>query len=266
MILKPRYPKKYHHPMQSPKDLNGVINMFEHLAVEDTSARFDNASNVLIAPMDSASASANYKAKREEEDQKESFVAFYFFLHDLHKMRNEVQRAWTGYKNGLLDLMAASITANTAVDLARAMEEELNHLFAKSGGAMRMLEVYYIAHCMMPKLPSGAAVPQVFQEQPGNELNFKKYEIADAIFWPAALLLRAICDVLKICPTPEARKGVDGIYDPSTLRSKKSNREKFREDKVLLFEMLPEFFFYCRALPERPPEEDEFTRGLRETF
>ncbi|KAF2851882.1 hypothetical protein T440DRAFT_516860 [Plenodomus tracheiphilus IPT5] len=57
--------------------------------------------------------------------------------------------------------------------------------------------------------------------------------------------------------------GYFGVYDPSSDRHGKTAREKLKEDKALLYKMLPEFLLSSLA-SERTPAEDELTRGLRE--
>jgi hypothetical protein len=61
------------------------------------------------------------------------------------------------------------------------------------------------------------------------------------------------------------KPGFFGNYDPSSDLSKKTNRARFKEDKIILMELLPEFLVLCRQTP-RTPAEDEFTRGLRIMF
>ena len=68
-------------------------------------------------------------------------------------------------------------------------------------------------------------------------------------------------------PYPEMKPGFYTTYNPSSNRDRKSDREKFMEDKILLLEMLPEFYFHCRITKPNPsPVEDEFTRLLRAMF
>jgi hypothetical protein len=255
-ILKPCYSAAHVPVPAKPKDVEEVMNLFEHLQVEETSKEFNKAPDIVVVPFDPASSDADYKAERESEDMQEAFTALYFLLFDLNRLRTEVSRAWEGYKEGMVDLIAASITTNTAVDLARAMEDDMKDLLAKGGGADRMLELYYTSQCFA----AGQTGPIP------DELNFELYEVADVLFWPATLLLQAFCELLEVNPTPDMKQGFYGTYNPPSDRSTKSNREKFQEDKILLLEMLPEFLYHCRTTPERPAAEDELTRGLRTMF
>ncbi|KAH7079749.1 hypothetical protein FB567DRAFT_582436 [Paraphoma chrysanthemicola] len=228
-ILEPRLPKDRLPPAQ-PQTTEEIVNMFEHLELEEPSESSEAATRSLPAVSESqARIEPIYKAKRTN-DIEESFFAFSLLLHDLIRLRSEVSTAWAGYKDGMHDLVAASITTNTAVDLTRS---------------------------------------EAHRVRPGDDINFKMYKDAEALFWPASQLLTAFCDVLKVNPTPEMKHGIYGFYEPHSDRDGKTNRDKFKEDKNLLLEMLPEFFYYCRiteSVASRPPVEDEFSRGLRDMF
>lgn len=256
-ILKPRLPKE-RSIAKIPKTAEETINLFEHLDLEEPSKAFEQAPDVTPIPTNEPI----YKAERQN-DLEEGFFALYLLLHDLNKLRTEVSTAWAGYKNGMHDLIAASITTNTAVDLARSMVDELKSTFAKHGGASRMLHVYHAAHCL------GVGTSEAHRARPGDDMNFSTYKVSEALFYPALQLLNAFCDVLKVKPTPEMKRGIYGFYQPHTNRNSKSNRDKFIEDKILLLEMLPEFFYSCHITEpaaSRPPVEDEFSRGLRDMF
>lgn len=256
-ILAPRLPKESAVLPDKPKDIEEVINVFEHLELEEPSEEFEQAPDVQV-PSAGAAARPIYKAERLD-DSEESFFAFYLLLHDLNKLRTEVTRAWEGYKHGMHDIVAASITTNTAVDLARAMIDDYKEMFAKHGGAHRMLEMYYAGACF------AEGTDPNFRARPDDEINYRMYDLAEAIFWTASSLLGAFCGVLKAYPTPEMKLGFYGVYDPSSDRQKKSDREKLKEDKILLLEILPEFFYFS-GFNENPPAEDELTRLLSTMF
>lgn len=61
------------------------------------------------------------------------------------------------------------------------------------------------------------------------------------------------------------KPGTYGTYDPRADRSKISNRQKFKEDKITLCEILPDFSLLSTT-PRRAPTNDEFTRGLCQAF
>jgi hypothetical protein len=255
-ILKFRYPKNHVNSKKAPKDMAEVLNMFENLELQEPSEMFEKAPDV--APSAPKAPKVTYKAERVD-GLKEDFLAFYFLMSDLNALRTEVSKSWQAYQQGLMDIVVASLITNTAVDLARAMVEDLSQQFAKHGGIEKMLEAFYAAQC------EEAGTKESFKERPGDDLNFRMYDIAGVAFWPAYILLNAFCKVIEEVRIPEMKPGFYGIYDPSTDWFKKNAREKFKDDKILLLELLPEFMFLAR-ITERTPAEDEFTRGLRTMF
>lgn len=59
-----------------------------------------------------------------EASHEEALVALGSLRKDMISMREVVHEAWYGYKMGQVDLAAAAITTNTAIDLARSLENQ----------------------------------------------------------------------------------------------------------------------------------------------
>ncbi|KAF2733386.1 hypothetical protein EJ04DRAFT_513260 [Polyplosphaeria fusca] len=254
-ILGPRYSKDHKTCKKSPKTTNDIVNLFENLELEEPSKAFEDAPDMVPTPPLVQDTDANYVAE-VLNDIGEAFVTLHLLLADLHKLRAEVKAAWEGYKLGLVDLVAASITTNTAVDLARAMEDDLKDLFGKYGGTQRMIEIFYAAQCM------AAGYPELYCERPDDDFNFHLYHLADQIYKPCFTILTAFSKLVQPNYLPEYKPNFYGTYDPKSNRSKKPNRDKYLEDKTLLLQLLPEFVVLCKGT-ERAPAEDEFTRGIR---
>ncbi|KAF2447907.1 hypothetical protein P171DRAFT_453049 [Karstenula rhodostoma CBS 690.94] len=263
-ILSPLLPKRP-EAQSTPKTIDEVMNIFTHLELQEPSEAFKQAPDVTPAN------APIYKAERPN-DMEEAYFALHLLLRDFAKLRTEVSHAWAGYKNGGHDIVAASITTNVAVDLARSMIEELKNMFAPYGGILKMYQIFYASQCVPAGISEKTSPKELKRildqrERPGDEMNFAMYKVASDVMWPAHLLLDAWCEMHKVNPHPEMKRGFYGTYNPASNREQKSNREKFREDKILLLENLPEFYFYCRTTkPNPPPVEDEFIRLLRTMF
>ncbi|KAH4204566.1 hypothetical protein HBI81_215390 [Parastagonospora nodorum] len=254
-ILEPLLPTERNTPEISAE----VFNLFEQLDLEEPSEALEQAPDII--PSHAASSGPIYMAERPTDFEESSF-ALLLLLHDLHKLRAEVSTAWSRYKMCAEDLVAAAITTNTAVDLARSMVDDMKSIFSKYGGEICMLELWYNAEC------SAAGTSESHRDQPGDEMNVKVFNIANIIFWSAHQLLTAFCNDLRRIPFPDMKRGTQK-YVPQSDRNSKSLRELFAEDKEILLEMLPEFFYYChttKADASRPPVEDELSRGLRTMF
>jgi hypothetical protein len=196
------------------------------------------------------SPSTRPKAERQN-DLEEAFFAFHLLLGDLDKLRTEVSHAWAEYKKNQIDLIAASITTNTTVDLARSMTEDLKNIFARHGGGIQRLQVYHTTQCI------GAGTTEEYRVPQGDDI------------YTSFQLLLAWRRLPQIGGDPQLKCGFYGYYDPHSDRNAKSSQEKSIEDKIVLFGMLEEFHFYLRTprTPgSQPLPEDELTRGLRTMY
>lgn len=256
-ILSPCFWETYTPPAEEDATLDDIVNMFEHLDVEDTSAEFENAPNVTIK--DNVP-DATYRAEKELDDAEEAWVAFHFMLHDLNQLRDEVIHMWNEFRGGHVDLMVASIATNTAVDLVRAMDEDLKPLFARVGDATTMQLMYYFSALPNP--------PKDMNEyaRNGEKLMYDNYNMAETILWPAQQVLQAFCKIIRTVGDPEGKKGFYGTYNPTANRSRMTSKERFQQDRVLLNETMEEIYFYIKTNPTEAPAEDEFTRLLRRMF
>ncbi|KAF1951625.1 hypothetical protein CC80DRAFT_528333 [Byssothecium circinans] len=243
-ILAPRYAKAY-KPQQKALETEAEFNhLFDNLELEEPSEKFQQAPDIINTPLDPIDMETKYKAEREASLE-DDFMAFSMMLRDLHDIRVEVKRTWEGFKQGIVDLVPASLATNTAVDLARSLEDDSPEQFEKHGGTHKMLPIIYHSQYLDPSMT------EPFKERPGDDFNFQ--------------LLNAFCDVIKPKHIPDMKPGYYGHYNPSSDRSKKSNRDKHQEDKILLLGILPDFFAF-NLTSQSMPAKDELTRGLNIVF
>lgn len=265
-ILRPRMPSdllKDHLAKppgtEIPTDSSeSLSNQFKHLDIHEPSEAFINAPDNVPKTTTEGDTEVRYEAERLQ-DFDEAYFAFQLLLQDFSRFRNFIDETWVGYREGAWDLVAASITTNTAIDLARRLEDELQPLFAKQDGAAKMLERYYAVQCI-----SRGGHPD-HTERPGDDMNYQMYDIADHIFIPSYMFLKAFGALVGPRNIPQYKPGFYGTYDPSSDRSKMSAREKYLEDKIVLMEILPDFCVIGQVM-KTVPAEDELTRGLREMF
>jgi hypothetical protein len=91
-----------------------MTNIFENLTVEEPPEvddtcleiqRQDAAKNISVTVSDS-----------ENWEMTEAWAASVYLTLDSHRFREVIQEAWTFYQRGQIDLMAAAITTNTAIE------------------------------------------------------------------------------------------------------------------------------------------------------
>ena len=252
--LRVRMPAEAVEATNSKADTQGTTtNKFQGLEIEEPSEEYLNAPDISPEKLPEV----RYEAERDSLE--EAYLAFNLILEDYSKFRTVLSKTWDGYRQGVFNLVSASVMTNTALDLARSLEEDAKPLFDKQGGSTNMLEKFYITTCM------ARGEMDSTRELPGDELNFRMYKVADVFFIPMYLILDAFLRVIKPKGMPILKPGFFGVYDPSSDRSRKTAREKFKEDKAVLFGILPDFFAATYGT-QTLTAEDEFTRGLRTAF
>lgn len=234
-VLRPRMPSEvvddsYNNKPPAAEKPAGVMeslsNKFDRLELYEPSEEFLRALDVTPAATETTEtpSDADFEAERLQ-DTAEAFLSFHLLLHVLNKLRTVISQTWAGYQQGSFDLVAASIITNTAIDIAHRMEEDLQPIMERFGGAERMLQTFFLGLC------AAHGEDQAYHEQPGDEMNFRMYDAAEAVFWPTYLPLDAFCPLVDPKHIPEYKPGYYGKYDPASDRSKKTARAKFREAK-----------------------------------
>ncbi|KAK2470412.1 hypothetical protein H9L39_18029 [Fusarium oxysporum f. sp. albedinis] len=107
------------------------FSLFQMLQVYEPSENFSDSSDVVL-PAPSSPIDLEYTIENDESEA-ECIFAFTALLKDLIKLRKEVSNLWNEYHSGKIDLAAAAVGANLAIELARSMEEEMAPLLKKHG-------------------------------------------------------------------------------------------------------------------------------------
>ncbi|KAL4970641.1 uncharacterized protein BDV14DRAFT_54 [Aspergillus stella-maris] len=238
--------------------LENLTNSFAGLDVQEPSEAFLNAPNIPMPTPKDDKPTVDYEVERMQ-DMEEAIFAFNLLFLDLHELRRVIHSTWAGYKRAEFDLVSASIMTNSAIDISQQMEKEIEPLLVKFGGSKKFYELSYMVSC------TAQGEDANFKEQPGDEMNFRVYGLSQSLFFPVYSLIDSFCDMVEEGELQIFKPGYFGTFDRASDRSKKSPREKFREDKIIMTEMLSEFLTFDRISPVQP-YEDEFTRGLRKAF
>lgn len=97
----------------------------------------------------------------------------------------------------------------------------------------------------------------------GLPYNVELSDVADSCFLGVGILLESFLPVIQPGRAPIYKTGHFGVYNPKADRVTMSAAEKFREDKILLLEVLPDFYLLERAR-DTIPGLDEVTLGMME--
>lgn len=233
-----------------------VVNLFENLEPEEPSEAYLNSESASTSQKPTSSSDIRYGVE-QAQSLEEVHLAVHCLFNDFDNIRRYLQQVWIGYKHGAFDLIAASITTNTAIDFAKRLHEDFLETFPKHADFERHINVFYALLC--------SAVNQApeSKERPDDEMNFAVYNDAETLLFPAYMLVSAFNRILEPGSLPVYKPGHYGVYDPLSDRASKSSRDKFREDKIILLELLPDFYVFSLTRG-KIPAEDEMTRGIRE--
>ncbi|KAG7413153.1 hypothetical protein Forpi1262_v017248 [Fusarium oxysporum f. sp. raphani] len=234
------------------------FSLFQMLQVYEPSENFSDSSDVVL-PARSSPIDLEYITENDESEA-ECIFAFTALLKDLIKLRKEVSNLWNEYHSGKIDLAAAAIGANLAIELARSMEEEMAPLLKKHGGALALLPKYFGA------VSQYLGLDPFQKERFSDDMNFACYDIGATFLYNAASLLEAI----RTAAPYSARQmpcytGKFGWYDAQRAHLETTdNRQRWAQDKAALLEVVPDITLLFEI--EGIPVLDEFARGVKYMF
>ncbi|CZR57669.1 uncharacterized protein PAC_07558 [Phialocephala subalpina] len=230
-------------------------NRFATLEVEEP-AEVDSESTAGAGTSKPQAEQPSYELQapeKKEDLEEEKVFAIYCLLDDLNQLRSYVQKVWIDYKAQRLDLITASVTTNTVIQLARRTQDEILTLYPASAEYEDVLNTL-VAH-YAKSTDQGPVGPNET-----GEVELDQNE-AECIFAPAHSILENFCEVLKPGQVPVMKRWSLGIYNALADRSQMNDGEKNLEDLIVLMDILPEFCFIAKYKVEMFTE-DELTRGL----
>lgn len=233
-----------------------VNNIFGALDVYDTSEEFAAAPDVVPAPAPPASTS--YVVEQDDADiLMDAIFALTALLDDYRRLRAEIKSLWADYVSGHLDLAAASVATNMAIELAHAMEDEVEPMLNKEGGGFACLEQYFVAIC------SACGIDMECKERPGDPYNLEAYDLADACLVNSVTLLVSHMNATEHYQIGmHTYNGSFGWYDEKAVAfSLLTNRQKWNQDMTAMLEILPDLSFLAGKL-DRACVVDEMIRGV----
>ncbi|KAK3331842.1 hypothetical protein B0T19DRAFT_397667 [Cercophora scortea] len=199
-------------------------------------------------------------AKDADTATEGAFVAFAAIQQDAIALREQVNKIWRDdYRRsvGPIQLHAAAVATNTAIDLARTVEEEATAVMDKAGGVESLLIAQYHTACVLEGLDPD------YRQKKGDDINLDTYHVARETMFEAYHLLNQF---RRSCVDNGGRAvpydGEHGWYDPMADRSSMSVRQRYDQDRAGLAEVLFEIFILVRDLRSNKVE-DELTRGVR---
>ena len=159
----------------------------------------------------------------------DALFAIFCLLDDLHRIRGSILQLWSDYRERKVDLITASVTTNTALELAQRAEEDFLASYPACRGYDETLKVI-LENVRRFQDPKGLSDEVELEEN-----------MAEWIFTPSHNLLDSFCDVLHVNEVPVMKRGHFGVYNPRADRSNMAAPQRYREDLIILMEIMPEF-------------------------
>lgn len=229
-----------------------LSNRFADLDVQQPSQDFINAPDVSPAP--SAELQPRYEAEPLDGLEEQYFAAHCLFQ-DVKKIRAFLRQLWTSYLEGM-DIVAISVTTNTAIDFVRSLEQDYLRQFPEQSDFEGIVQLFYRAQCLnRGQDPSS--------KRPGEPFNFAVYDLAEECLLSTYVILSSVQDVISPGSLPVYKPGHFGTRDTNSDWFDKSPREKFQDDKLVLLEAFPDLMLMTMITEKSPLAEDELIRGFR---
>ena len=234
------------------------VNQFSALELKTTEDVPDSGS-MKVNTSKAVEIGRSYEMEDDYDENKETaqLISLLCLLEDLQNIRDFLDQIWLEYKVGNIDLMSASVTTNTAFDLARQTIDEVQKsmpMFFETPGLVHV-QVYTLACAIRGVDPEQ-------RQQPTDQYNFVMADIAEKCFLNTYIFLNSFCSIVKPGIAFVYNKGWFGTYNPDQDRNKMSAAEKFNEDKIVLLQSLPDFTLLTQlGIPI--PCEDELTKGMK---
>lgn len=232
-------------------------NRFDNLDIQEPSQEFLDSPDVIPTPVAQSGADHSYKSETLHS-QEEQYLAAHCLFQDVMDIRSFLRRLWASYREGGIELIATSITTNTAIDFVRSLEHDYLQQFPEQSDYEGIVDMFYKVQCLSRGEDPG------HKQRPGDSFNFAVYDLAEECLLSTYVLLSSVQDVISPGHLPVYKPGHFGHRDLRSKWAQKSPREKFQDDSLVLFEAFPDLMLMTMITAQSPLAEDELIRGFRD--
>ena len=232
-----------------------ISNIFENLDIQEPSQEFLDAPNVERAKSTDVEEPI-YEAEKLCSIE-EQYTATHCLFQDVKNLRFFLRQLWAYYREGGLSLVAVSITTNTAIDFVRSMEQDLLHRFPDKSDYESIMRVFYSVQSLLRGHDPNT------RQRSGDLLNFEVYDLAEAVMFPTYIVLQSLKKIIKPGQVPLYKPGYFGVRDTRVDWDRKTARERFDDDRLILMEAFPDLMLMSMVTSKSTLAEDELIRGIR---
>ncbi|CAG7915523.1 unnamed protein product [Penicillium olsonii] len=180
-------------------------------------------------------------------------------LEDLSNMRKFISKTWSEYRDGKIDLMNAAVVTDSALQLAQDLSEDVESDW-RSSLAEKMEDVPSIIFKITASIRGVDGPPST---KTGLPYDKDVADLADRCYITTKIVLESFAKVMKADHLPVFKKGAFGTYDPKAVRKQMSLDQQYKEDRIILLGILPEFCM-INLFEVKRPTEDAITRSFTE--
>ena len=226
LLLMPRKHTRVNKTGNKPAGITKQSGLFNALEMDEPSEAFLNAPDVTTsAPDKGPTLLEGYEAEKPNDLGEVLFFAQLFTV-DIDQIRFVIRETWQGYKSKKYDLLTASLTTNTTLDIARRIEEDVEPIFEELGGLWVLLDYMHWVFCKK------TGEDYFHKEKPIDVVNMRVYHDLDLILLPTFRLLNAFCKFVLNTKTPNGATASFGTYDASKSWFDMADREKYETDRI----------------------------------
>ena len=234
-----------------------ISNMFDNLDIQEPSQTFLDAPDVELVTDTGAGGEPDFEAEKLHSIE-EQYMATHCLFQDVKNIRSFLHQIWTSYKDGGLGLVAVSISTNTAIDFVRSLEQDLLQQFPDKSDYENIMHIFYVAQCVhRGHNPST-------KQRSEDPFNFEVYDLAEEIMVPTYIVLESLQRIITPNTVPMYKPGYFGIRDTKIDWDRKSARDKFHDDRLVLMEAFPDLMLMTMITSKSSLAEDELIRGIRQ--
>lgn len=232
-----------------------IRNIFESLELEEPSQEFLDAPD--IKPIERTTSTQPRYEVEAVQTVEEEYIAAHCLFEDVRHIRRFLCQLWTTYQEGM-ELIAVSVTVNTAIGFIRDMEQDLIQRFPSKTDYESIVRTFFGVQCLTRGHDPGS------RQRPDDIINMAVYDLAEDVMLPTYVMLNSLQDVIQGGKAPIYKAGHLGYRNTSTSWKQKTTREKVEDDKLALMEAFSDLFLFADMTSESTLAEDELIRGVRQ--
>lgn len=218
-----------------------IQNIFDKLDLEEPSQEFLDSPDVVPSSQPGKERQPNYEVEALQTKEEE-YLAVHCLLEDVKHIRRFLCALWGNYQDGM-DLIATSITVNTAIDFVRTLEQDPVSRFPAKRDYEDMIRPFFMVQC------AHRGQDPNHRQRRDDMFNMAVYDLLE--------------DIIQSGSVPQYKPGHFGYRDTRLPWSQKSPRDQIHDDRLVLLEGFPDLVLLSMIRSKSPLAEDELMRGVR---